>query len=98
MVTNDPSSRMHSVDTLERLGSAPRVASVLVEALDRLSRIESPSVPILSVYLALHPEQTEWASVHLVGARSADAWSPIGPSVPPPGRGPARVRRDGGDL
>jgi hypothetical protein len=39
------------------------VASVLEEALDRLSRIESPSAPILSVYFALHPEQTEWASI-----------------------------------
>lgn len=39
------------------------MASVLEEALDGLSRIESPSAPILSVYLALHPEQTEWASI-----------------------------------
>jgi hypothetical protein len=39
------------------------VASVLEEALDRLSRIESPTASILSVYLALHPERTEWASI-----------------------------------
>jgi hypothetical protein len=39
------------------------VGSVLEEALDRLSRIESPSPSILSVYLRLDPEHNEWASV-----------------------------------
>jgi hypothetical protein len=39
------------------------VASDLEETLDRLSRIEGPSASILSVYLALHPEHTEWASI-----------------------------------
>jgi hypothetical protein len=39
------------------------VTSVLEETLDRLSRIEGPSASILSVYLALHPEHTEWASI-----------------------------------
>jgi peptide chain release factor subunit 1 len=39
------------------------LASVLEEALDRLSRIESPSPSILSVYLNLDPEHNEWASI-----------------------------------
>jgi peptide chain release factor subunit 1 len=36
---------------------------MLEEALDRLSRIERDSSWILSVYLSLDPEHTEWASV-----------------------------------
>jgi peptide chain release factor subunit 1 len=39
------------------------VAGVSEEALDRLSRIESPSPTILSVYLNLDPQHTEWASI-----------------------------------
>lgn len=39
------------------------MANVLKEALDRLSRIESPSASILSVYLGLHPDRTEWQSI-----------------------------------
>lgn len=39
------------------------MTGVLEEALDRLWRVESSSAPILSVYLTLHPEQTEWASI-----------------------------------
>jgi peptide chain release factor subunit 1 len=39
------------------------MASVLEEALDRLSRIESSSPSILSVYLSLYPDHIEWASI-----------------------------------
>lgn len=39
------------------------MAGVLEEALEGLSGIESPSATILSVYLTLHPEQREWASI-----------------------------------
>ena len=39
------------------------MGSVLVETLDRLLKVESSSASILSVYLALHHERTEWASI-----------------------------------
>lgn len=50
------------------------MASVLEEALDRLSRIESPSPSILSVYLSLDPEHTEWASI---GPRLRNLMDPV---------------------
>lgn len=39
------------------------MANGLKEAMDKLSKIESPSAPILSVYLGLHPDQAEWQSI-----------------------------------
>lgn len=39
------------------------MVGVLEEALDRLSKVESPSASVLSVYLALHPDRTEWPSI-----------------------------------
>lgn len=50
------------------------MASVLEEALDRLSRIESPSASILSVHLNLDPEHTEGASI---GPRLRNLMDPV---------------------
>lgn len=50
------------------------MVSELEQTLERLRQLESPDVPVLSVYLNLHPERAEWQSIE---PRLRDLLAPV---------------------